>query len=602
MTMIQWHDKRMSGELFERVVAVLLGRVHPKARRIRPASGDGGVDIYAPIGDDEVEIYQCKHFIDRIRWDQVTKSLDSLNSGEVHDRKILRWWLVVPKTLSTKAKNTFDEKTKDYPFDCDWFAEDQLDGLAADYPEVGEYYFGEGEMRLQQLRHDYDQTYQRIADGVAVDVKEAESRLRELSEALGRNDPHLRYGLSIQPTPVLPPSATTPGLLMSEATFLDGMHFQISTYARYNGADEDARDRLQFNLSMTESAAERLDHLMAFGGDPVSIRPEELLGYSPPDASQLAQSAMQPMVVQIGIAVERTSAEMRIHLDNGECSGEFIFTRVRKTRGHSGGTTDWESPGKMLHIRLIGDSREGTARMQIKWAKDFASATLAEVIKDLQLFKFLRDGNVLTLCQTLGPVEGPSLVLENGDMVRQVDIALCQALANFQKLTVTQIEIPDHLDPTQFFEVLKMGAILQGDLVAQALTRDAFTMTFPSSVGVSPDTSWCMAEVLAVNLELPHQPIELRELIKILRTFRTLKILGPVDEDTIEDDQEDVVKMLVEASPHRILIEYLADEDLAIDEDNPIPLDTLSPSFEVEEATTFDDLVRLLANPCRADQ
>lgn len=595
--MIQWHDKRMSGELFERVVAVLLLRVHPKARRIRPASGDGGVDIYVPISDDQIEIFQCKHFGDRIRWEQVTTSLNSLKSGHVHDRKVVRWYLVVPKTLSKTQKKTFDEKTKDYPFDCDWFAEDQLDGLAADYPEVGEYYFGEGKVRLQKLRYDYDQTYKRIDDGVAVDVKEAESRLRELSEALGRNDPHLKYGLSIQPTPVLPPSATTPSLLMSEATFLSGMHFQISTYARYSGADEDAQDRLQFNLSMTESAAKRVDHLMAFGGDPVIIRPEELLGYTPPDASHLAASAMQPQLVQIGTAVDRTSAEMRIHLDNRECSEEFIFTRISKTRGHSGGTTIWESPGKMLHIRLIGDNREGSARMQVRWAKDFGDATLAEVIKDLRLFKFLRDGNVLTLCQTLGPIQGPSLVLENGDMVSQADIALYQALANFQKLTVTQIEIPDHLDPTQLFEVLKTGAILQGDLVAQALTSDAFTMTFPRSMGVAPVTSWSMTEVLACNLELPHQTIELGDPIKILRTFRTLKILGLVDEDTIEDDQEDVVKMLVEASPHRILIDYLADEDLAIDEDNPIPLDTLSPTFEVEQATTFDDLVRLLANP-----
>jgi len=465
-------------------------------------------------------------------------------------------------------------------------AEDQLDSLAASYPEVGKYYFGDGKERLDVLKHDYLATFERLADGVAVDIDEVAKKLEHLSDALGRNDPHLEYGLSIQPTPMLPPSSI-PRLIMWEAKNAGGKYFQISTYARYDGADDDANERLQFNLAMTEAAAKRVDHLMAYGGDPVLIRPEELLGYTPPEASQLA---MTPTMIQVGARVDATSAEVRLHIDNGNCSDGF--TRFHKSLGHSGGTTVWASQGKMLQMRLIGDTEHDTARMQLRWAEEFEGATLDQILKDLRLFKFLREGNTLTLCQTRGPVEGPSMVLENGDMVRQHDLALYQALGNVQDLTTTIVELPEHLDPPQLSSVLRLGALLQGDLVADGITGDSFEMTFPAgSMDLAPGSNYSMTEVLACKVELPHQQIELSEPFMVLRTFRSLRILE------VGEPHDETVAAQVEAWPHQVVVEQVV--DIEVDEDNPVPDETLLPVFDIEQATTFNDLVAVLADPCR---
>jgi hypothetical protein len=59
MPRVEW--SRYSGDDVEHLVAMLMCRENPNAERIRPSSGDGGIDVRVPVGTG-FEIYQVKRF------------------------------------------------------------------------------------------------------------------------------------------------------------------------------------------------------------------------------------------------------------------------------------------------------------------------------------------------------------------------------------------------------------------------------------------------------------------------------------------------------------------------------------------------------------
>lgn len=58
MSRIPW--SRYHGDDIEAVISMFICREHKHAYRIRPSTGDGGIDVCVPISPGHVEIYQVK--------------------------------------------------------------------------------------------------------------------------------------------------------------------------------------------------------------------------------------------------------------------------------------------------------------------------------------------------------------------------------------------------------------------------------------------------------------------------------------------------------------------------------------------------------------
>ena len=66
--MVPWSV--LTAEQLETIVSVLIGRKLPRSIRVRPAQGDGGIDVLDPQGSRQADVYQIKSFTNALTPDQ----------------------------------------------------------------------------------------------------------------------------------------------------------------------------------------------------------------------------------------------------------------------------------------------------------------------------------------------------------------------------------------------------------------------------------------------------------------------------------------------------------------------------------------------------
>ncbi len=186
---IRWDE--LGHEMYEKMVSVLLGRLHPDARRIDGSGGDGGVDVkiaYEPEGRI-AHAFELKSFtgrMDQRRRRQVKRSLDRV--AELFPE---RWTLVVPIDPTPGENRWFRSLAADYPFPLDWCGKNWLDEKMSAFPEIGRYYLEGAKdevLRLLVALHE--------EEAVVADAPDAMSRLKGLRDRLNEIDPHYRYEMA----------------------------------------------------------------------------------------------------------------------------------------------------------------------------------------------------------------------------------------------------------------------------------------------------------------------------------------------------------------------------------------------------------------------
>lgn len=98
------HTDAGAREVFEKICTQLLQAMfNDDAHRIRVNRGDDGIDIFVGDFDKEIDVYQCKYFIDGIgdsQQKQIRESYERAKNSSSY--KIKCWYLCLPCELSTK--------------------------------------------------------------------------------------------------------------------------------------------------------------------------------------------------------------------------------------------------------------------------------------------------------------------------------------------------------------------------------------------------------------------------------------------------------------------------------------------------------------------
>ena len=145
-------------DLIEQIVAVLLGNKNPQAFRIRPSSGDGGLDVLAPASrQGYFDVYQVKKFATNLDDGQKRQIADSLKRAhDTHNDPsnpflIETWLLTLPLDPTREQYKWLKDEASalHVPFNIEWRGLGFLEGLAADYPQVIDYYLRDGRDRLE---------------------------------------------------------------------------------------------------------------------------------------------------------------------------------------------------------------------------------------------------------------------------------------------------------------------------------------------------------------------------------------------------------------------------------------------------------------------
>ena len=194
---VEW--SRQSGDEVEAVLGILLCREHPIATRVKASVGDGGIDVWVPEGE-AATVYQIKRYTGNItatRKGHIKKSWETLLAyAEENSITLSAWYLVMPENPTKEQLTWFEKLTEDASFPCVWRGLDFVDGLAAKYPDVIDYYFRDGKDRLEE-------TVARLLsiaglkNPAASPVSSIDS-LKELHAALNQFDPHFQYDFLVQ--------------------------------------------------------------------------------------------------------------------------------------------------------------------------------------------------------------------------------------------------------------------------------------------------------------------------------------------------------------------------------------------------------------------
>jgi len=209
MARVEW--TRTAPDDVEHVVAVMVLREHPSGQRIRPSQGDGGIDIVVPADDPEgVDICQVKAFSTNLGASQKAQiKVVRPSSQDIHGNglQIRNWYLMLPLDSTRENLEWLDELTAGAVFNCEWRGLAFVDGLAAKYPDVIDYYLRDGKERLADAVADLTKlvtlgTAMEAGDSAEEGLKPSDvlPGLAALHGELNRYHPNYRYDFSVDAT------------------------------------------------------------------------------------------------------------------------------------------------------------------------------------------------------------------------------------------------------------------------------------------------------------------------------------------------------------------------------------------------------------------
>ena len=152
MTQVNW--ERYSGEQVENFVAAMLLLRNPHGNLIAPSQGDRGIDIQIETETGGYDIYQVKKYATTLTASQkkaIGRSWQTFLDQTAGRIQVNSWNLALPCNPTPENLDWFEELTGGYGIPTQWYGRTQLDTLAAEFPQVVDYYFGEGKKRSDDL-------------------------------------------------------------------------------------------------------------------------------------------------------------------------------------------------------------------------------------------------------------------------------------------------------------------------------------------------------------------------------------------------------------------------------------------------------------------
>jgi len=505
-TPIPWDRDPMTKDLFETVVAVLLGNELGHTTKIRPASGDGGVDIYHVLADGRIDVYQAKFFPKAVRWADVEASLALLDNGHWEGREVRDWYLVIPQIQTASSlpnRDTqvtkFNKVTESMTFACHWFGTERLVGLEARHPEIGAFYFGNGRELVERNLQAWKQIWDPIDAGAVPVPDDSMERVSALASILDAHDPHYNHHLATSEpgtAPVYPANA----VIHKSLTIGDKVvtHSMVGRYPDVHLHD-DGRSKVNLKLRVGD-ATDRFEDVMRFGSlEPVHFGPEDIGDFTTRLTTGLEGEDVQHHVALTSHAdLNEEHLVLRFHADQSQ---DVEFTRRQLVRGTDGARSQWFSPGGLFVLTIqLEPLADGAANVQIRLhrAIEWLGKPVRELIRDLRLIVLLATPSNVAIHDVTGtPFGGGSLELP--ELVWTEEVATLVALRAVQRETAKTVKYPTTAPSNnEFTELMDIGAQLEG--ISTTPTRIA---SITIETGPNTDPASMLHEDGTLLLSLP---------------------------------------------------------------------------------------------------
>ncbi|WP_152530453.1 hypothetical protein [Rhodococcus sp. JG-3] len=496
MTRISWD--RVSPDDIEEAVSMFLCRINPDAYRVRPSRGDNGIDVCVPKGDNHYDIYQVKRFAKNLTTNQKTQAASShARVAQYADERhwtIDNWYLTMPldPTPENLAWLTELETTRSFP--CAWRGLTHIDGWAAEYPDVVDYYFEDGKTRLtEQLAQFVAISGIRILPGgnTAVSVQQfteiepadAINGLGQLRNRLNATDPHFTYDFSVTGEPPEQHGIFVSTTLIARTTReIDDNYITFDVYAR-----------------CTESLNER----------PITIKITVDIDPNSPEGQQLADFHRYGRVPTIpitatntqidmpgGLGISDTPSQIRLHgYDTGEpfdrrltilapddsplASIEATLHPPLHNHDNTGQWNYGTDRSGLLHLETMVSTKDPD-RFDIRFHRgDVTSHIADEIEQPLAFVDAFHYPNTLRIESIRGPKQAVLQRIPNYERdpdtisINKAYLRYSRALSRIQQHTTTTLKIPPHskLIDLGIREAERVAALLDGETITGTWNR-----------------------------------------------------------------------------------------------------------------------------------
>ncbi|MFG3187078.1 hypothetical protein [Streptomyces nigra] len=511
----------------ENVVAVMLCREHPQAVRIRPSKGDGGIDV-VEVTEDGWVVYQIKYFPTNLTSNQKKQIADSYRDVQVYaasqGARIAAWHLVLPLDATKENRFAwFSTLTQEADYPCKWMGLTHLNGLAAKYQDVIDYFLGNGKEQLVALLrqlHEFmglqQSTDRALNEDQPVPLAAADvtSSLESLYRALNAHDPFYRYSFSVDHDRTMPQDE--PMLVFASQTQDgDGPWVTFRVYARYGQAVRDNELGIKWAVSFSEEKpVPQAFHEALTYGTPVTVSSAETASFScTMDLPGGLGGQFSNGTVSLGPAWQNEvpGRKLRLQLLNeaGQVLESLPFEMEPTRRGLSGkglSVLGRDTSG-VLEVQIL-TTLEGKRQTTMRFSRHpLEGLPPEEVLPALRFMAKLKAPHSIRAAAPYGPVRSEPMPFQgdpNSDMhvMAARAAAVAEALSVVQEHTTEQLVMPDLLQTT-----LVEAARLQW--IARLLRHETLTyqwaraeMALPKEASPVPVTQGDVPEQRTFHLPL----------------------------------------------------------------------------------------------------
>jgi hypothetical protein len=413
---VEW--EKLDPDTYERMVSVLLSRLHPDARRTDGAGGDGGKDVWFPTPSGP-EIFELKCFTKRMsqsRWRQVTRSLT--RAVELDPTS---WHLTLPIDFNPTEEAKFASLTSGYPFPCDYRGLNWLDAHMAEYPSVARYFLQGGADKVMELLAELGKEEAGLSGG----VPDLTGRLQRLAARADEIDPHYRISFSVDATGSV----------------------SLALSPRYPGADADRPITVSTSFVFPNSpegrdAASTLNDAIRFG-TPASI-PSEYISAVVIDAPAGMGGEHTGGEIRIGGAF-LSGPEFRLNMvlldPQNRLVGSLLLPAGPRTIGAAGFETTLADPSGAIRCRFRVDTE--TSALNLRYQIELPPTCLPAVaLPALRFLQHFRPPNRLELRLPDGSVIAPTAIIERDAIVPDEYVELVVALDRLQSHGQVYFDLP----------------------------------------------------------------------------------------------------------------------------------------------------------------
>ncbi|MFJ9782616.1 hypothetical protein ACIRSS_23750 [Amycolatopsis sp. NPDC101161] len=489
--------ERYSGDEIEAVIAMMLLREHPRGQRIRPSRGDGGIDVLVPHASHRWEVFQIKKFTttrDRSQERQITKSWNSLLAyTKEKNIRVTAWHVVRPIDPTREDREWLSELTADSGIPSDWIGLTTVDNWAADYPQIVDYYFNNGQQYVLDTARTLVQTLGvtgATEPSTVLQPVAALASIRSIVSALNKTDPHYKYRLSAQlaPQDSQPVMTPAPGAAFSAVVIEDGTMAQLDIIAHYDEAHLDRPLPVDLQVTITAESDDVRQQMRDFlgYGIPFTDVPASVVTAELPGGFSFAD--MERISVSVLANDETRPFELRGFDHDGNLVATLSLAMQRPTEARDG-TERLAWTGRdladIVTVEFRIDLRDHTVTFGVT-LPDISGANPTLAAESLAALHALKAGCRIKVGVPGGP---PALSLAqlpedlvSGDAEPDYlsQLSICLALRTLQTKIPQQLRVPE-------LSTVEQGQAV-GWLHAAALVEGHHVVTSWSALSVSQDT------------------------------------------------------------------------------------------------------------------